>query len=98
MPSMALERKIPWNQRLGEIGESTIKSYLAYFSNPMKPAFDVGIDFFCELLEDSSPSGMYFLVQAKGSQHFDEKWGRSFDKETIIFWLKKQLPTYINCV
>ena len=92
---MEPERKIPWNQRLGEIGESTIKSYLAYFSNPMKPAFDIGIDFFCELIQNNSPSGRFFLVQAKGTQHFDEKWGRSFDKDLINFWLRQQFPVYI---
>jgi hypothetical protein len=95
MSTMAPERKIPWTQQLGEIGESTIKSYLAYFSNPMKPAFDIGIDFFCEMSEDGAPSGVFFLVQAKGTQHFDEKWGRSFDKDTIVSWLSQQFPAYV---
>jgi tetratricopeptide (TPR) repeat protein len=92
---MASERKIPWSKQLGEIGESAIKSYLAYFSNPMKPTFDVGIDFFCEMIEEGSPSLKFFLVQAKGTQHFDEKWGRSFEKEIIDFWLKQPFPVYI---
>lgn len=92
---MEPQRKIPWNKQLGEIGESTIKSYLAYFSDPMKPTFDVGIDFVCELIENGSPLGVFFLVQAKGTQHFDEKWGRSFDRETIAFWLSQQFPVYV---
>jgi hypothetical protein len=92
---MRTYRKIPWSQRLGSIGESVIESRLKYFSNPMKPNYDVGIDFFCELLENGSPSLKFFLVQAKGSQHFDDKWGRSFDRQTIYFWLSQPFPLYI---
>lgn len=92
---MTFERKIPWSQQLGEIGESAITSVLAHFSNPMKPTFDVGIDFWCELIEDGYPSHKFFLVQAKGTQHFDEKWGRSFDKDVIFSWLRQPFPLYI---
>jgi hypothetical protein len=94
---MRTGRRIPWSKRLGGIGESAIESRLKYFSNPMKPEpeHDVGIDFFCELSENGSPSSKFFLVQAKGTQHFDNRWGRSFDKETIYFWLSQLFPVYI---
>lgn len=83
---------IPWNQRLGMIGEKVIESRLAYFSSPMRPPIDVGIDYHCHLENNTPP---YFLVQAKGTQHFDEKWGRSLDRGTIEFWLSQQYPVYL---
>ena len=92
MPS---QRRIPWNRRLGKIGELAIEKRLSYFSNPMKPTFDIGIDFWCELTEGNASSPRIFLVQAKGTEHFDEKWGRSFYKETIDFWLNQFYPVYI---
>jgi len=97
VPIMKTGRKIPWSRRLGGIGESAIESRLKYFSNPMKPEpeYDVGIDFYCELIENGSPSLKFFLVQAKGTQHFDSRWGRSIDKETIQFWLNQPFPVYI---
>jgi len=94
---MRTGKRIPWSRRLGGIGESAIESRLKYFSNPMRPEpeHDIGIDFYCELIEDGSPSLKFFLVQAKGTQHFDNKWGRSFDKRTIHFWLNQPFPLYI---
>lgn len=94
---MRTGKEISWNRRLGGIGESAIKTRLKYFSNPMKPEpeHDVGIDFYCELNEEGSFSSKFFLVQAKGTEHFDEKWGRSFDKATIQFWLSLPSPVYI---
>lgn len=94
---MGTGRTISWNRRLGGIGESAIIQRLKYLSNPMKPEpeHDVGIDFFCGLNEEGSFSSKLFLVQAKGTEHFDEKWGRSFDKETIQFWLSQFSPVYI---
>lgn len=94
---MGVTKKISWNRRLGGIGESTIESRLKYFSIPMKPEpeHDVGVDFHCELIENGSPSSKFFLVQAKGTQHFDDKWGQSFDIPTIHFWLSRPFPLYI---
>lgn len=92
MPS---KRRIPWNRRLGEIGQLAIKKRLSYFSNPMRPAIDIGIDFWCELIERDIPSSRLFLVQAKGTRHFDEKWGHSFDREIIEFWLNQIYPVYL---
>jgi hypothetical protein len=94
---MRTGKKIAWSRRLGGIGESAIESRLKYFSNPMKPEpeHDVGIDFYCELIEDGSPSLKFFLIQAKGTQHFDNKWGRSFDRRTIHFWLSQPFPLYV---
>ena len=85
---------IPWETRLGTVGESAIKSRLAYFSNPTKYEEDVGIDFYCELIEDDSPS-MPFYVQAKGTGHFDKTWGRGISKSTITYWLQQQHPVFL---
>lgn len=92
MPSKII---VPWWRRLGEIGESEIRTRLLYFSYPWEPTFDIGIDFYCELAEDGVPSKKFFNVQAKGTQHFDNRWGRSFDKATIDFWLGQPYPVYI---
>ncbi len=86
--------QVPWNNRLGGVGEAAVKSRLAYFSIPSKYEEDVGIDFYCELIEDDSPS-LPFYVQAKGSEHFDRKWGRNIPKSTIIYWLRQQHPVFL---
>ena len=76
--------KFPWNQRKGYIAEEEIKKLLYYFSNPIKYDHDVGIDYYCELLENSSPTDSFY-VQAKGTEHFDNDWGRSIKKSTIRY-------------
>jgi hypothetical protein len=88
---------ISWNRRLGGIGESAIETRLKYFSQPLKalPEHDEGIDFYCILGGEGSLSSRLFLVQAKATEHFDSRWGRSFDKETIQFWLSQLCPVYI---
>ena len=93
--TMSSEVKVPWNQRLGVIGESEIKKRLSYFSIPTKPELDVGIDFICELLEDDFPLSKYFFVQAKGTEHFDDNWGRSIKKSTVRYWLQQPFPIFL---
>ena len=88
------QAQLPWNNRLGTVGESAIKSRLAYFSNPTKYEEDVGIDFYCELIEDDSPSNPFY-VQAKGTEHFDGSWGRGIPKSTITYWLQQQHPVFL---
>jgi hypothetical protein len=85
---------IPWTTRLGTVAESAIKSRLAYFSNPTEYEEDVGIDFYCELIESDTPS-IPFYVQAKGAEHFDSSWGRSIPKSTITYWLRQQHPVFL---
>jgi hypothetical protein len=86
--------RIPWTTRLGTVGESAIKSRLAYLSNPTKYEEDVGLDFYCELIEDDAPS-IPFYVQAKGTGHFDNKWGSSIPKSTVTYWLQQQHPVFL---
>lgn len=86
--------KVPWEIRLGDIGEARIRSGLSYFSIPTKYERDVGIDFYCELLEDDSPS-IPFYVQAKGTHHFDDNWGASVKKSTIRYWLQQSFPVFL---
>jgi hypothetical protein len=85
---------VPWNIRLGAVGEAAIKSRLAYFSNPTKYEKDTGIDFYCELIEADSPS-IPFYVQAKGTEHFDSSWGRGIPKRVIMYWLQQQHPVFL---
>ncbi len=83
---------IPWNRILGEKGATVIKSLLLGFSNPMEPPIDFGIDYYCEMF---SPPPKAFYVQAKGTQHFDEKWGQSINRKTIELWLDQIYPVYL---
>jgi tetratricopeptide (TPR) repeat protein len=85
---------IPWTTRLGTVGESAIKSRLAYFSIPTEYEEDAGIDFYCELIEGDTPS-IPFYVQAKGAEHFGSSWGRSIPKSTITYWLQQQHPVFL---
>lgn len=86
--------KLPWTTRLGAIGESEVKARLQYFSNPVKYELDVGIDFYCELLENDSPTTPFY-VQAKSTDHFDTSWGASIDKSTIAYWLERPFPVFL---
>jgi len=86
--------KVPWTTRLGTIGEAQVKARLAYFSIATKYETDPGIDFYCELLENDSPS-IPFFVQAKGTEHFDAKWGQSIPKPTIVYWLQQAAPVFL---
>jgi tetratricopeptide (TPR) repeat protein len=86
--------KVTWEIRLGKIGETEIERRLACFSIPQRYEIDVGIDFYCELLKDGSPSTPFY-VQAKGTEHFDNKWGQSIKKPTIIYWLQQAFPVFL---
>ena len=92
---MALPKaQVPWNTRLGTVGESEVKARLAYFSIPTRYETDPGIDFYCELIENDSPSTPFY-VQAKGTEHFDNGWGQSIAKSTITYWLQQEFPVFL---
>jgi hypothetical protein len=55
---------------------------------------DIGLDFYCELLEDDSPTTSFY-VQAKGTEYFDSNWGASIKKTTIQYWLDRLFPVYL---
>ena len=86
--------KVPWTTRLGNIGEKQISARLSYFSNPTKYEMDSGLDFYCELIENDSPSHTFY-VQAKGTKHFDYHWGQSIPKPTLIYWLQQSAPVFL---
>jgi len=88
------KRPIPWSAALGDIAEDKISSLLGYFASASKYRRDVGLDFYCELREDEAP-GPPFYVQAKGTEHFDEKWGASISTSTIMYWLQKESPVFL---
>ena len=91
---MSSHVKVPWETRLGDVGEAEIKSRLCYFSILTKYERDVGIDFYCELIENDSPS-VPFYVQAKGTEHFDDNWRASIKKTTIQYWLTRPFPVFL---
>lgn len=79
----------------GLSGEFQIASLLSNFSNVMSLGYDVGLDFYCELFENSSLSGKFFWVQAKATQKFDTCWSQRVEKETIELWLGQLFPVFI---
>lgn len=87
--------RVAWEGQLGTIGETEIQNRLSYFSLPRKiVSQDIGLDFYCELLENKSPTNEFY-VQAKGTEHFDENWGQSIKKSTIMYWLMKPNPVFL---
>ena len=88
------QAQVPWTTRLGAASESAIKSHLEYVAIVSKYEVDAGIDFYCELIEGDSPSNPFY-VQAKGTRHFGDGWGRSIPKSTIMYWLQQQHPVFL---
>jgi len=90
-------KPIPWWKELGDIGESAVKLRLLYFSIPMKPprSQEVGLDFYCRLKKDGVPTSHIFLVQAKGTQHFNEVWSRNIKRDIVSSWLEQIYPVYL---
>ena len=87
--------KIPEFRKRGRSGEHAVASILCTFSNIMVPEYDIGLDFYCELFENNSHSGR-FWVQVKTTYHFEgEFWGEYIDKDTVRLWLKQVVPVYI---
>jgi hypothetical protein len=86
--------RFTWEQRLGKVGESEIKGRLSYFSLVTKIEDDVGLDFYCQLLENSSPTNEFY-IQAKGTEHFDDNWSASIKKSTLVYWLWEPNPVYL---
>jgi hypothetical protein len=86
--------KVTWETRLSDISEAEITGLLSYFSTVTKYRRDVGIDFYCELLENDSPS-VPFYIQAKGTEHFDGSWGAGVRKSTILYWLQQPSPVFL---
>jgi tetratricopeptide (TPR) repeat protein len=83
-----------WEKRLGKASEHQIQSRLDYFSHTQKLENDVGIDFYCELIENKTPTHEFY-VQAKGTEHFDENWRAIIKKSTIVYWLQKPNPVFL---
>jgi len=86
--------KVPWTTKLAGVGEAQISARLQYFSNVTNYNLDLGIDFYCELLENGAPSTPFY-VQAKGTQHFDETWSQSIAKSTVGYWLNQPHPVML---
>ena len=87
--------KIPSFKIVGQSGQLEVAAFLSNFANVMSPVYDVGLDFYCELLEHGSPSGKFFSIQAKTTGQFDEKWEEPIGKKTIMLWLSQPSPVFI---
>lgn len=92
---MISKPKILRSKKLGTSAEAEIKGRLSYFSILAKPEPEMGIDFYCELLEGESPSSKFFGVQAKGTRHFKDCWRGSIKKTTIEHWLRLSFPVFL---
>lgn len=87
--------RITDSQKHGRSGEHAIENRLSSFSNIMHPEHDLGIDYFCELMEKNELTGKYFCVQAKGTKRFDKYWKRNIKKETVSLWLNQRYPVFL---
>jgi tetratricopeptide (TPR) repeat protein len=87
--------RITESQKRGRSGEHAIENRLSSFSNIMYPEHDLGIDYFCELIENNALTGKYFCVQAKETKRFDKCWRRSIKKETVLLWLNQRYPVFL---
>jgi hypothetical protein len=87
--------RITNGQKRGRKGEHAIENCLSSFCNIYYPEFDVGIDYFCELIEKGRLSGRYFCVQAKSTREFKNYWKGSIKKETLALWLNHKFPIFL---
>lgn len=76
-------------------GESAIEERLCYFSYISRRRDLRGIDFICQLREDSILSQKYFYVEAKAKRHFKKIWSRGIEKRTIRLWLEQRFPVFV---
>jgi hypothetical protein len=90
--------EVPYFKRKGKSGEYEVASILCNISNIMMPDFDVGLDFYCELFNEKLTSGIFFWVQIKATEKFDEFWSDYIKKETINTWLNQLSPVFIVLV
>jgi hypothetical protein len=95
MDAMFPKPKLPANQRRGSVAYGEIVKRLSNFSLRYPPLTDMGIDLICDLLEDDSPTGEYFGVQAKGTKRFGSSCSVSIKKTTISFWLSQPFPVFL---
>ena len=85
---------VPWESLLGKASEHQIQHRLDYFSHTQKLENDIGIDFYCTLIENNLP--VYeFYVQAKGTEHFSDRWSARVKKSTVNYWLEKPNPVFL---
>lgn len=92
---MISKPKVTLYQRRGASAENEIKERLSHFAIPMKPEIDVGIDFYCQLLEGDLPSSRFFGVQTKGTKHFNGYCYRRIKRSTINLWLQSPFPVFL---
>lgn len=87
--------KIPRFRRVGKSGEHQIAAILDDFANVAVPEYDVGLDFFCELLENNLPTGKCFWIQVKTTEKFNDHWTQHVDKKDVKIWLTRFFPVFI---
>lgn len=92
---MSSKPKVPLSRRRESGAEAEIKARLSYFSIPAKPEPDIGIDFYCELLDGDSPTSKFFGVQAKGTKNFGKQWRATIKKTTLEHWLSLSFPVFL---
>ncbi|BFM41061.1 DUF4365 domain-containing protein [Synechocystis sp. LKSZ1] len=88
------------NQKLGESAQDIFSSTFIHFCNvvPVPQSRDLGIDFFCEVMEGDYPTGLMFNAQCKNKEQACEM-NRSLSIQikikTINYWLSQRNPTFL---
>lgn len=93
---MSEDKGITEDQRRAGSGESYVEARLKSFAQVWRPVplFEYAIDFYCRLLQDGKPSNRIFWVEVKSTDHFNDLYSESIDKETMKFWLTQLFPVF----
>lgn len=84
-------------QRRAGSGESYVEAHLKSFAQVWRPLplFEYAIDFYCRLLQNGKPSNSIFWVEAKSTNHFNDRYSESIDKGVMRFWLTQPFPVFV---
>lgn len=91
------------SQKTGISAADLLNSVLSEFCNiiPVPQERDLGIDFFCEIMEGEYPTGKMFNVQCKGKEEVESK--KNFirvpiEVKTLNYWSIHPNPTFLFIV
>jgi len=94
---MSEDKGITEGQRRAGSGESYVEARLKSFAQVLRPVhlFEYAIDFYCRLLQSGKPSNSIFGVEVKSTNHFNDRYSESIDKEILRFWLTQPFPVFV---
>ncbi|WP_285396092.1 DUF4365 domain-containing protein [Lysinibacillus sp. fls2-241-R2A-57] len=89
-------------QKIGDAGESILKTALTFHGSVNKFETDMGIDFICSMISERGEyTGETFLAQCKGTESYDSfknEFNVSVKTSTVRYWMKQRNLTFLFCV